>query len=404
MNQNLRKWKSLILPGIVAFLSLLALTISDHLLPEPVMAEEIRMENVVLPPWAEPRKTSALSDSHLTPEEAQKNVENRVAYIQGLYSLPDADKYVFALANTLQVMVNQFAMYEARLPTLEEFLNSPYNNLMEDAWINPYTGERIQWTSEPIRGHLYYSYPSPNDRFALISPLVIVPWIPRFEGVRYEWGGPAPEGATLGIWGTWPGSDPELPRRQRSEFFDRICQREYGVVWYPCHVRRYHAVKMNYSENDWRTLMVTDALAFIFSRIFWSFETGLPASLDEMRQNYWWLYNTNLKNPFTSHPVEEVPFGTLSPGNFVYGSDYQKGIAAPEFIPLGENGKWLYPYDESGGIVTALRNLSSADYIRGLEGRSFCEAAREFMGEEIWEQKGRHYCIDKQLLSTPPRK
>jgi len=355
-----------------------------------------------LPPSQEPRRTHYDTSGELSQEVLRKNLDWRAQYLQSLYALPDADKYVFGLANTLQVMVAEFVWREGRLPTLEEFLNSPYNNLHPQAWVNPFTGEQIQWTQEPRRGYLYYHFPL-TER----DNLVIAPLIPRSPSFKiYErtlppenW--PEEQKKSLGVWGTWPGSEMDWPSPALAKQIDNACTiTSVG----PCYVRRYHAKKMNYTEAEWRTYTATHTLGFIFSRLFYLFESGMPESLEEVRQNYWWLYNTQLRNPFTGALIQEVPFYTNSPGDFIYATGTAGSIiVTPAFIPIGEKGRKLYPYD-LGDIITLFQNLGlDADYVRGLEGRSLCDVAKEMEGQKLWEKEGKKFCIDKVFLTRAPR-
>ena len=73
------------------------------------------------------------------------------------------------------------------------------------------------------------------------------------------------------------------------------------------------------------------------------------------------------------------------------------------FVPIGESGRMLHPYD-MGDWDTNFMNLRSNDYIRGLEGRAMCDVAREYQGPEFWEKTGKNHCIEKVLLASPPRK
>lgn len=100
------------------------------------------------------------------------------AYIRGLKRLDNREKYVYPLANTLQVLVSYYEWSEGHIPTRKEFLASPYNLLLPEAWTNPFTGKVISWSDTPSRGNLAYRMPRGKK-----DCLITVPWISRFEGV-----------------------------------------------------------------------------------------------------------------------------------------------------------------------------------------------------------------------------
>lgn len=349
-------------------------------------------EFIPLPPYAEPRRTH----DFFPPQ----TLEFRARYIRALYALPDADKYLMGLANTLEMMVAMYVAYEARLPaTLDEFLNSPYNNLASQAWVNPYTGEKIEWTNEPRRGHLSYS----------ASDLRVIPWLPTnsvpipfySKDLVRRWGNPS-----LGIWRLHPA---DLSLILYGSAISKAMKSPNTCIQYkdyPCWIRRYHAVEKRYSEAEWKTFVSTEALSLMFVDIGSHFEMGLPETLEEARQNYWWFYNTLFQNPFTGALMKEVPFESNSSGDFTFAVESRGPHVLPYFIPRGENGRLMWPMDE-GDTYTMLMNLSHNDYVRGLEGRSLCELMREKLSPELWEKDGKWSCEkfaeDFIFLSSFPR-
>lgn len=349
-----------------------------------------------VPSWAQPRSSNLGAPFTYS----SKDLQRRADYVIALYGMSDADKYVYGLANTLQLLLATYVRFEGRVPSLDEFLNSPYNVLSADAWANPFTGEHIGFTDFPSRGQLHYEYPSEDG-----MPALAVPWVPHpalrgFEVQRLV----KEKGANpLGVWGTWPGivAGPDWPTPARARAVEATCSDRYSRATTFCMVRRFEA--KDYTEPEWSTYVAAEALSIMFTHIYLTFESGMPETLDEARQHYEWLYNLKFRNAFTGGLIKEVPFGIPSPGDFTYATEASGAVwVVAEFMGRGQGGRLLYPYD-IGDVVTTYQNLNLNDYIRGLEGRSLCDAAREAEGPDLWEKTGKTYCVDKVFERTAPR-
>ncbi len=346
---------------------------------------------IVLPKWAEPREFywqfGVLKEN--------KAREKQKEFLQSLLSIPREQQYVYGVANTLQVLVAEYVWREGRLPTLDEFRNSPYYVLHSQAFINPFSGERIEWVKEPKKGHLYYYYPLVDEDKGNkeLHPVLVVPLIEQFSRrgeIPLQWEEPA-----LGIWGVWPGPDVDWPTPRLAKTIDRSCAiREFLTS---CYVRRYHAKQKNYTENDWRSFIAVQALRIIFSKIYHKFETGMPESLAEVREKYWWFYNSLLENPFTGEYIQEVPIQSNSPGDFTYAISIGGEMILTDFVARGKGGKKLYPYDLGDEFIN-FSNLVRADYIRGWEGRDYCDVRKEVLGEKSKPCKvGKRYFLPAPL-------
>ncbi len=364
--------------------------------------------SVAVPPEAKPRETEFLDVSDFSPrflEDRRQWLDRIRQFLVEIYALDEGDRYVYGVANTLQLMVNFYVLYENRLPTKEEFLQSPYNLLAAEAWINPYTGEHIDWSETPKRGHLFWYH-----RWAIC----IIPWIPAPSVRAQQHCAPASRDLEgfLGIWGVYPGTGIHWADPQTVAFFEGGCKKQYYTLWTPCHIRRWHSTRHKYSEADWKGYLVAHMLSHIFTQIHRNFEMGMPSSLDEARQNYWWFYNTMLVNPVRGGLVQEVPFFSKSPGDPTYAVKVWAKERIASFLPRGEDGRFLYPYDHSTepgkpNPDNLMRNLyGEADYVRGLEGRAYCEVVQVVVGQDIWEKSWKDRCrqsYPKVFLTSPPR-
>lgn len=334
-----------------------------------------------LPSWAEPKRqrwmTGLWVDGKIYNGEwvERPSWQHEREFFAQLLSLPPEDQYLYGLANTLQLLVGLYVAHEGTLPTLEEFLNSPYNVLHPRAWINPYNGSPVQWVNQPIRGNLYYFFPPENASEG--TPILVVPLIPRLSFLDFV--KPQFPQQDLGVWGVYPATSLSDAHRIGARIVARQCS-DYTLT-YPCGVRKYHSVEKKYTEKDWRAYIATKALEEIFFRIWERFEAGMPESLEEVRQNYWWFYNTLLENPFSGALIQEVPIQSNSPGDFTYTLTIARSFVSSDFVARGEGGKKLYHYD-NGNEYTYYLNIISSDYVRGWEGRHSCDILDEVLGEK----------------------
>jgi hypothetical protein len=357
-----------------------------------------------LPGWAVPaspdkvaqRWQAAFREPLSTGEREWVSARNR--FLVSLFRQPDEDKYVYGLANTLQLLVDLYVRSEGRIPSLAEFLGSPYNLLSESAFVNPYTGKRIVWSDEPIRGALWFRDPGEGPGY-----LTILPWIPSFPESE-SFLGKLPGQNGLGVPRLYPQTLNRLTANYARSIAENCAaspEREINE----CTLRTRHTVKRGYSREEWRTLMATRVLREIFLRVGEQFEEGLPASLEDLRSRYWWVYNTNFINPFTGSALSESSFLEPVPGTFVYAVSVpgtgRRPI--PYLIPVG-SGRFLYPYDHPDPVIT-VSMLGDYDYVRGLEGKRLCEVWREWIPDG---DKDRAYSLmcpqhDKVFLTSPPQ-
>jgi hypothetical protein len=329
-------------------------------------------------------------------------MRDRGRFIEALHKRPNADKYVYGLANTLHYLVGLYIRSEARLPSVSEFMSSPYNVLLPEAWINPYTGEEIRWVSEPTAGHIGFGLPPPYDR----SPHIVA-WIERFgEAERFSLLRMSPE-IPLGIWPVHPSGHVFSLTTSEAESVRKDCERAGYSIGVLCTKRRHDKPKLGYTEQDWQTFIAARALEGMFNQLEGTFDRGLPASLEEAQGDYWWIFNMRFRNAFTGAPIKEVPFGTNSTGDFIYRSDYGKSGPTPtRFLPvgIGKDGRLLDPLDHPYPDMV-LMALARANYVRGLEGRSVCELWREKVQDAEKDRYYQAYCpaYDKVFLNAPPR-
>jgi len=323
-----------------------------------------------------------------------------VRYIEGLKSLSESERYVYGLANTLQWLVSAYVWSEGRIPTREEFLESPYNLLLPEAMINPYSGKPILWTETPVEGNLYYRMPANERDF-----LLIVPWITRFPGLAFEKDRYAGRGARLGIFGVYPGPMVLWPTPELAEQIRRECAEVYSPHTHYCWMRVHKFEAKGYNRTEWMAYVLSDAVG-LANRVYQALGEGMPGSLKEMQERYWWFYNTRFRNPFTGAPVREVSFREPSPGDVTIAvSVFQKDLLMDP-LSYGVGGRRLHPYEYEGEFIdVTLDNLGRFEYVTGLEGQSFCGLWRE-MDPEM--RTRRYYDLscpahDKVFLTSPPR-
>jgi hypothetical protein len=174
-----------------------------------------------------------------------------------------------------------------------------------------------------------------------------------------------------------------------------------------CTKRRHEKPQLDYTEQDWQTFITVRALEGMFNQLERMFDRGLPASLEEAQRDYWWVYNLRFRNAFTGAPIKEVPFGTNSPGDFIYGSDIRESSSTPTyafFIGIGRDGRLLDPLDARYHDVIMV-TLATADYVRGLENRHLCDLWSESAQDADTDRYYQAYCPtnDKVFLGAPPR-
>jgi hypothetical protein len=324
------------------------------------------------------------------------------AYIKGLKRLTDREKYVFAVANTLQVLVSLYAWSEGRIPTREEFLPSPYNLLLPEAWTNPYTNEAISWSDTPSAGKLAYRMPQQQTDY-----LLIVPWVSRFGGLAFEKDRESARKAnTLGIFGAYPGPMVLWPTPEDVDRIRRNCTERYSPLTHFCWKRRKEFEANGFSGADWSAYVLAEAISLTLNRAYQVAGEGMPRTLREMQEQYWWLYNTRLRNPFSAGPVRETPFLQPSAGDVTLGFYIWRNDLLAEPMAYGENARPLPPYHYAGESAGAMwANLARMHYVGGLEGKSLCALWRD--SNPVGGSRTRYEALcpeqDRVFLSSVPR-